>query len=63
MNLLSYCIVSLLSHTEYSVREYALHALTVSLPKMDERLFKKVEGYLVQQLKSVRDEMTMRTLL
>jgi len=63
LNLLSYCIVSLLSHTEYSVREYSLHALSALLPIMDERLFKKVEGYLFSQLKAVRDEMIIRTIL
>jgi len=63
LNLLSYCIVSLLSHTEYSVREYSLHALSDLLPIMDERLFKKVEGYLFSQLKAVRDEMIISTIL
>lgn len=63
LNLLCFCILSLLIHTEYSVREYALHALSVLLPSMDEKLFKKAEGFLLQQLKVIRDEMVMRSVL
>ena len=63
LNLICFCILSLLTHTEYSVREYALHALTVLLPSLDEKLFKKAEGFLLQQLKVTRDEMVMRGIL
>jgi len=38
----------LVTHSEYSVREYALHALSILLPKIGERLFKKLEGFLIR---------------
>jgi hypothetical protein len=63
LNLLLYCILSLLVHIEYSVREYALHAMNILLPSLDEKLFKTSESFLLQQLKVTRDEMVMRGVL
>lgn len=58
-----YCTLSLLSHQEYSVRDYALHAVSKLLPYTDERLFKLSETFLFQNLKIARDEMIMRNYL
>lgn len=33
-NVLIFCLLSLMQHSEYSVREYALHAWTLLLPEM-----------------------------
>jgi hypothetical protein len=55
--------LALLLHQEFSVREYSLHALTKMLPSFDEKLFKKTESFLIQNLKQIKDEMTMKTIL
>ncbi len=61
--MLYYCTLSLLNHQEYSVRDYALHAVSKLLPHTDERLFKLSETFLFQNLKIARDEMIMRSYL
>jgi hypothetical protein len=63
ITVLLYCILALLLHQEFSVREYSLHALTKMLPSFDEKLFKKTESFLIQNLKQIKDEMTMKTIL
>ena len=39
-NVLLFSILALLTHQEYSVREYSLHAVSQLVPQLDERLFK-----------------------
>lgn len=63
LNLLVYGILYLLANEEFSVREYAEHALTYLLPSLSETLFKLVERHLVQFIRSIRDEMVMKTVL
>jgi len=47
LNLLVYGILYLLANEEFSVREYAEHALAYLLPSLSETLFKLVERHLV----------------
>ena len=47
LNMLVYNILYLIVHEEYSVREYAEHALSHLLPIMTEKLIKFIESQLV----------------
>ena len=63
LNLLVYGVLYLLANEEFSVREYSEHALAHLLPNLSEALVKLVERQLVQYIRSIRDEMIMKTVL
>lgn len=58
---LLYCTLALTRHSEYSVRESALHALAQL--NLDARSFTKTESFLIHSLKLLKDEMLLRTAL
>jgi hypothetical protein len=63
VNLLTYCILHLLKCEEYSVRDFTLHALAKLLPRLDHIAFKACEKLLINSIKTIRDEMILKSLL
>jgi hypothetical protein len=47
VNLLTYCVMHLLTCDEYSVRDYTLHALSKLVPKLSQKVFKNCERQLI----------------
>jgi len=63
VNLLTYCTLHLLTCDEYSVRDYALHALSNMIPKLDLKVFKVCEQQLVSYIRNSDDEMVLKSIL
>jgi hypothetical protein len=63
LSLCTYSIIFLLTHPEFSVREYAELTIAHLLPQLPLSLFKVTENKIVSFLRTVREEMTMRTVM
>ena len=63
VNALTYNILHLLKSEEFSVRDYASHALAHLLPLLDEKVFRLCELQIIDYTKLIHDELILKSIL